>query len=189
MYDTIRDAKQYLRESIIRYKREPYIVMSVNDGGRGRIILTLEHLSKGNILDVEIKDEHLDFSPVPLGYGCTEDGSFAFHYRVPSRSWKQGLHPNNTKVSNFVIKNPLKGGAALKREMLYAAIKGKVLPFKEAVRRGGVFHKHFCVDIREHDKFLWYKGVKIGSFNRMNDVVLDEKYAYLDTYVNEVIAA
>ena len=84
MYDNERDAQRYLDNSIIRLKKTPVMVLQCYERGED-VILDVQHLRSGKREAINIKDESLDFSPVPLGYGMLDNGKVFFVSRQPRR--------------------------------------------------------------------------------------------------------
>lgn len=177
MYDTKKDALRYLKDSIIRYKKEPVVVVDCRGNGKA-VSLYLQPLTGGRIEICNINNPDLDFEPVPLGYGMDNEGDIFYFKRIPSRMWKQGLHNNNLRTISIKTRDPF----GKRNTLLRNCIKGVKVSFKEALEDGGVFHRFFRVDF----PFLFYKEQLIGAVSKQGEFTLEEKYSYLENYVREV---
>ena len=184
MYDNARDAQRYLDHSIIRIKNTPVMVIQCYEDG-GEVILDVKYLRTGKRKEINIKDESLNFKPVPLGYGVTLAGGIYFVVRLPRRRWKQGLHQES-----LAFKDRL--GVAIDlttnqgQHSIANTIQGKFKSFKEALAEGGIFHRYFYIKKLQDREILEYKGDPIGSF-REGRLELKEEYNYLEKYVEEVM--
>jgi hypothetical protein len=141
-------------------------------------------LISDKFLTFSIDSKFLDFEPVPLGYGVDVLGQPFYCYRNPIRRWKQGLHPEN--FTHTPLDRAVGFGNTQMMKGILSAIKGKVKSYQEAFEDGGVFHRHFCIIPLGPERFLEYKGERIGTLNE-DGFVLSEAYAYLEKYVQEVI--
>lgn len=192
MYDNIPDAKRYLKDSVIRLGKSPIMVRDCSETVKDGVILHVRYLRSGQIKNVAIKDEALNFKPVPLGYGNRpqDNSNFFFSMRAPVRRWKQGLHRENMvyhRSSNYHpdLNSRIEG-------ITFAdMIQGRYKSFEEAFEKQGTFDRNFRIvhkiDPRKKVvKMLHYKGNEIGYFED-EDVEFFDEFQYLENYVQEVI--
>jgi len=185
MYDNVEDARRYLDGSVIRYGKKPILVHGcyVN---RKSVTLEVSYLRTEKRENIAINDPLLNFKPVPLGYGVDVRGDIHFHFRIPRRRWKQGLHPESVGVSGGAARR-ISFGSRGERLSLANTIQGRFKTFKQAFKEGGIFHRNFQIAMRNGGRFLEYRGERIGSFDG-NTLELYDKYSYMDKYVEEVMA-
>ncbi len=183
MYENGADAKQYLRNSIIRHKGEP-VMMEDIEGVRGTPKLYLRSLKTRDVEIVRIDSPEIDFSPVPLGYGEVEGEGTFYAARRPHRRWKQGLSQENLGMLGNSVGIDLGRNRDLKA--LRNTILGKFKAFKLAAKEVGPFHREFSVYIVGRVKHLEYKGRRVGSINDGRPS-LEEKFNYLENLLEEAL--
>lgn len=152
MYDTVGYARSRLSDTIIRYKGDPILVVTVSSVKKKIHILGLT-LPNHEEINVPLAD--CDISPVPLGY--VNHGNRAFYtMRMPMRNdWRQGLR----FLSLIDVEGRQFNGAGY--EMLVNTIKGIYPSFNQCTeevveKSSAAFHRDFAI---KNDGNILYKGV------------------------------
>jgi len=183
MYDNQHDASQYLKRSVIRYKKEAVLVEGV-EGRGGLPLLFIRNLKTNEQHLIKVDSPNLDYSPVPLGYGEINGQAF-YICRQPARRWKQGLAQESIRCLGGGMVE-LQYDRLAHRKVLATIITGKYKSFKKAKEEGGAFHRNFAIDIIGRKRHLEYKGRRIGTLVA-GRIALEERYDYLENLLEELV--
>ncbi len=162
---------------------------------KGEVIYVEGVGGDGSIVTVETEDEvfrhstlaEIDHTPISLGFINAGDKVF-YLQRVPIRGggYKQGLHPGNCKTTE-IKKGESYDHRALP-PMKYMLSPRTYIPFRNALgrRTTTAFHKDFALSWDGTCHLLMYKTNCIGKCKGA-EIHLDEKYTFMQDYVNEVV--
>lgn len=186
MYDSSEDASLYLGGSIVQYEGEPVKVEQVDEEMIARV-----ELIKGNKVKFVPLDE-LDLTPIKLGYFLMHNDLAFYTYRIPSRSWRQGLTRNTCRGKLRGKRNNEQFFLdRLNSRQLYRMLKFKYPVINKAYRVAKKmesevpFSREFTVN---EEGIVRYKTELIGEWTGKKFKLLS-RYQYLkemlEEYVNE----
>jgi len=182
-YDNASDANLYLRDTLVKYKKELVTVAGVDND-----MMTSVYDSKGSVRHIHISE--LDLTPIKLGYIFHVQENKAYYVeRKPQRQWRQGLTAGACSIKNRTQNMYLDFHAAgviskqlakdryptIHRAFRIAKLKRTEVPFTHS----------FSVD---YAGLVRYKTLAIGTWNR-SSISLMDNFSYLkdtiEDYMNE----
>jgi hypothetical protein len=193
MFYDLNHAQSRLRDCVIRYKKEPIYIQSVDSARDGFYILEFIYLPNVDTPNPEVirkrLNEDFNLEPVPLG-NINHQNDCLFSCRSPARMWKVGLNTGNfyTKQLGFSFRKStitLKGLAPTIRGE-YPDVESILEDLK--IRPGHIaFSRNFSIIRTDKREFsLVFKCRKvIGKLNSKNKFNIDEDYFYLKEMLQE----
>jgi hypothetical protein len=182
-------ADMYLTNSVIRVGKEPVYVLNTVPMGGGRYRMEYHPLTvyagAENVerKSIDVDDEDVDASPVPLGMVLTDRGEDSQAYyvsRYPRRMWKIGLNMKNIAVQGMPEQNRCDGsfliggpGSGWLRNTIVNEFpsyeKSQYTSKKDRVPQA--FSRHFLLNKGK----LYYKNSRssVGIANMAGPVLLD----------------
>lgn len=146
--------------TIVMYRSSPVEVINIDfDDGDTEVV----SLITGNKITTHL--DKLNLSPIRLGY-VEINGIVRYLARVPKREdWRQGIRSNNL---NFRVEN----------DSIVKCIKGDYKSFNSQVGKKSFC---WCRDWAITLGSLFYKGIKVGSYNPNKDAqpILDKGFEFL----------
>lgn len=184
MFDNNRDANLYMKNSYVKWKGKPVLVISVDSRLYAKIIIIEE------IRHHKVPINKLDISPFKLGYHFSERLNKAIYLeRAPIRAWRVGLTAANVTS---------KGARSIGWEMPFKGSK-QTLDFlsptypslEEAYLKAChsdteyPFHHKFSVDF---EGVVRYKTKMVGKYKEEDEVIhLSSSYLWLTELLEESI--
>lgn len=198
-YESERDVKLRLENSVVMWERRPVIVTAAESL---EMVIVQDILTERNS---RVRLEALDLSPAsaPLGYTVSDTGRVLFAMRKPSRRFKQGLTQENFFAFNALEKPSdrefAEMFAAAGRAPRAARMVGDAIhPFSksiartimgqfpdigeafQSVRKGQKnivpFHREWAVGEKHDDLCLFYRGDVVGYVGDGSVKLLPEKF-------------
>lgn len=163
------DLVQIFADTVVLYQKKPVYVNRVG-ADRTLRIYSLEDM-KTKLGDVDVENEELDFTPVPLGF-CNHDKDAFYVQRLPKRQYKQGLCKANMVVSAITGNASREGANSIvtaKVRSLAHCIEGRYPSIASAISsivEGGCRSVAFCRTFAlDENLFVYYKSDKVGVMN------------------------
>lgn len=194
-YD-LDQAVSYLSQGIINIAKYPAKIFGVT-GTISKIRLEYGHISSASIREINLDDEDVDLTPIPLGFLANKlERNVVSPYlqRVPARSWKIGLTPEHLLVVNPAGKkysgniSQILSSNEFKNTVIgeYPRYREIIAYFKEQPKNKSViaFSRTFALS----EKNILYKcfDVPVGTVKN-NIPCLEKEFSYLQEALNEAI--
>lgn len=184
VFQDVNHAGRYLIGCIIRVYGEPVLVNNVYQDSK--IYLEARNFIGGNTFSINIYDENVDFTPVPLGWLNYMPNVIVYTCRLPVRHSKIGLHFDNigtTPLSPTQLKPGPRNIFA--SESLHKCIMGDYPSFIEALRlHQSCNGKNYAIAFSR--QFALYNGQLLkGNFNSAvgglngEKILLQKKFSHL----------
>ncbi len=188
MWDNRRDCTNQLVGTVVRKGKNAVTVEAIRGQGRDLVASVCTLATKRTSA---VRVDELDLKPVKLGYINTRQGT-RYLTRIPMRRWKHGLDSNNVDAIgirgqrvNFDIRSHSRA--------LAACIRGQYPVFDECidtVEQDGTsraFSRNFALRQGSSRIEVYYKGRKVGHVGGNRNVVLDNRYQYLNELLGKDI--
>lgn len=190
MWDRPEDAEMRLNGCVVLFDKKPALVEKVASKLEGLFVSALM-LEDGMKISVRITDERWDWKPFRTGY-VNFGGKTYFIERCPVRKWKQGLHPDNIRVT------PDTGGMnqlvrtkefVQSLQKAYPSMQDCLRRVRDRVVQGQAFSQLFAITQPEvGPPFLEYMGMTVG-WAEGDELKLGPEFTFLKESLQEALEA